>query len=77
MSLDQKSKLVIEMRAIIHDMHDIQCLYELLGIPDTRVRGELSVGKCLSTESVFTLRRQVFRSHVYGRGYRGVLLSQA
>ena len=77
MSVDRKTKLVIEERATAANVHDSQVFDELLGAPKKRGRDVWADSAYRSAEQEQGLKRQGFRSHVHERAYRGRPLTAA
>ena len=76
-SVDRKTKLVLEERATAANVHDSQVLDELLGVPKTRGRDVWADSAYRSAEQQQRLRRHGFCSHVHERAYRGRPLTGA
>ena len=76
-SVDRKTKLVIEERSTAANVHDSQVFDELLGKPKKRGRDVWADSAYRSAEQERSLKRHGFRSHVHGRAYRGRPLSDA
>jgi IS5 family transposase len=76
-SVDRKTKLVIEERSTAANVHDSQVFDELLGKPKKRGRDVWADSAYRSAEQERSLKRHGFRSHVHERAYRGRPLSDA
>ena len=76
-SVDRKTKLVLEERATAANVHDSQVFDELLGVPKTRGRDVWADSAYRSAEQQQRLRRHGFCSHVHERAYRGRPLTAA
>jgi len=76
-SVDRKTKLVIEERSSAANMHDSEVFGELLGTPRKRGRDVWATSACRSGEQEQDLKRHGFRSHVHERAYRGQPLTEA
>ena len=76
-SVDRKTKLVLEERATAANVHDSQVFDELLGAPKTRGTGVWADSAYLSAEQEQRLKRHGFCSHVHERVYRGRPLTGA
>ena len=76
-SVDRKTKLVIEERSTAANVHDSQVFEELLGKPSKRGRDVWADSAYRSAEQEQGLKRHGFRSHVHERGYRGRPLTEA
>ena len=76
-SVDRKTKLVIEERSTAANVHDSQVFEELLGKPSKRGRDVWADSAYRSAEQEQGLKRHGFRSHVHERAYRGRLLTEA
>ncbi len=70
-SVDRKTKLVIEERATAANVHDSQVFEELLGKAGKRGRDVWADSAYRSAEHERKLKRSGFRSHVHERAYRG------
>ncbi len=76
-SVDRKTKLVLEERATAANVHDSQVFDELLGAPEPRGPDVWADSAYRSAEQEQRLKRQGFRSHVHERAYRGRPLTPA
>jgi len=76
-SVDRKTKLVIEERSTAASVHDSQVFDELLGKPKTRGPDVWADSAYRGAEQEQRLKRQGFRSHVHERAYRGRPLTEA
>ncbi len=76
-SVDRKTKLVIEERSTAANVHDSQVFDELLGKPRKRGRNVWADSAYRSTEQEQGLKRRGFCSHVHERAYRGRPLTEA
>lgn len=70
-SVDRKTKLVIEERATAANVHDSQVFEPLLGKAKERGRDVWADSAYRSIEHERELKRHGFRSHVHERAYRG------
>ena len=70
-SVDRKTKLVIEERSTAAHVHDSQVFDELLGKPQKRGPEVWADSAYRSAEQEQRLKRRGFRSHVHERAYRG------
>ena len=76
-SVDRKTKLVVEERSTAANVHDSQVFDELLGKPSKRGRDVWADSAYRSAEQEQGLKRHGFRSHVHERAYRDRPLTEA
>ena len=76
-SVDRKTKLVIEDRATAANVHDSQVFDELLGQPRKRGPDVWADSAYRSAEQEQSLKRHGFLSHAHERAYRGRPLTAA